>query len=66
MSRGPPNFLTEAEGESVVIEAGPKLKILARNRHEEKCKASMAVSRGNLFIRSEKHLFCISDRLRKE
>ena len=52
-------FLTEAEGESVVIEAGPELKILARNRIEEKCKASMAVSQGNLFIRSEQHLFCI-------
>ncbi|MDA1231015.1 MAG: PQQ-binding-like beta-propeller repeat protein [Planctomycetota bacterium] len=52
-------FLTEAEGESVVIEPGPQLKILARNRLEEKCKASMAVSQGNLFIRSEHHLFCI-------
>lgn len=52
-------FLTEAEGESVVIEAGPHLKILARNRLEEKCKASMAVSQGNLFIRTEHHLFCI-------
>ncbi|HJN10961.1 MAG TPA: PQQ-binding-like beta-propeller repeat protein [Pirellulaceae bacterium] len=55
-------FLTEAEGESVVIEAGPQLKILARNRLEEKCKASMAVSRGNLFVRSEQHLFCIGKR----
>ncbi len=52
-------FLTEAEGESVVIEAGPKQKILARNRLGEKCKASMAVSQGNLFVRSEQHLFCI-------
>lgn len=52
-------FLTEAEGESVVIEAGPNLKILARNRIDEKCKASIAVSQGNLFIRSEQHLFCI-------
>jgi outer membrane protein assembly factor BamB len=54
-------FLTEAEGETVVIESGPKLKILARNRVDEKCKASMAVSQGNLFIRSEHHLFCIGD-----
>ncbi|MFP6677448.1 MAG: PQQ-binding-like beta-propeller repeat protein [Pirellulaceae bacterium] len=55
-------FLTEADGESVVIEAGPDLKILARNRIDEKCKASMAVSQGNLFIRSEQHLFCIGKR----
>jgi outer membrane protein assembly factor BamB len=55
-------FLTEAEGESVVIEAGPKLKILARNRLDEKCKASMAASQGNLFIRSESNLYCIGPR----
>ena len=50
------------EGESVVIEAGSELKILARNRLEEKCKASMAASQGNLFIRSERNLFCIGER----
>jgi hypothetical protein len=55
-------FLSEEEGESVVIESGPQLKILARNRLDEKCKASMAVSRGNLFVRSEQHLFCIGKR----
>lgn len=56
-------FLTEAEGESVVIQSGPALKILARNRLDEMCKASMAVSQGNLFIRSERHLFCIGKRV---
>jgi outer membrane protein assembly factor BamB len=55
-------FLSEAEGESVVIEAGSQLKILARNSLEEKCKASMAASQGNLFVRSEQHLFCIGKR----
>lgn len=54
-------FLTEAEGESVVIEPGPQLKILARNRLDEMCKASMAVSQRNVFIRSEQHLFCIGE-----
>jgi outer membrane protein assembly factor BamB len=52
-------FLSETEGESVVIEAGPKYKEVARNRVGEMCKASMAVSQGNLFIRSDRHLFCI-------
>jgi hypothetical protein len=45
-----------------VIEAGSQLKILARNSLEEKCKASMAASQGNLFVRSEQHLFCIGKR----
>ena len=52
-------FLSEA-GETTVIEAGPQFKEVARNRLEEKCQASIAVSAGRLFIRSEKNLFCIA------
>lgn len=52
-------FLSELEGETVIIEAGPELKIVAQNRLDEVCKASMAASQGNLFIRSEQHLYCI-------
>ncbi len=51
-------FLSEA-GDTTVIAAGPEFKILARNPLNEKCQASMAVSQRNLFIRTEKHLYCI-------
>jgi hypothetical protein len=34
--------------------------VLSRNPLGEKCQASPAVSRGRLFIRSDKSLFCIS------
>lgn len=51
-------FLSE-KGETAVVEAGPEFRVLARNRLEEKCCASMAVSQGNIFIRSESNLFCI-------
>jgi outer membrane protein assembly factor BamB len=51
-------FLSE-EGETTIIEAGPEFKVLARNSVGEKCQASMAVSNGQLFIRSEKRLWCI-------
>jgi len=51
-------FLSES-GETVVMKAGPQLEIVARNTIEEKCQASIAVSQGHLFIRSEKHLYCI-------
>jgi outer membrane protein assembly factor BamB len=51
-------FLAE-NGESAVIEAGPSFKLLARNSVGEKCQASMAVSRKQIFIRSEKSLFAI-------
>ncbi|MDX1953252.1 MAG: PQQ-binding-like beta-propeller repeat protein [Verrucomicrobiota bacterium] len=51
-------FLSE-EGETAMIEPGPEFKILGRNSINEKCQASMAISQGNIFIRSEKKLFCI-------
>jgi len=51
-------FLSEA-GETAVLTAGPELDIVARNTIDERCQASIAVSQGNLFIRSDKHLYCI-------
>lgn len=51
-------FLSE-EGETTVIESGPKFEIVARNKMNEKCQASLAVSQGHLFLRTERHLFCI-------
>ncbi len=52
-------FLSE-EGESVVIAPGPQLKHLATNQIEGRTLASMAVSNGSIFIRSESHLYRIS------
>ena len=52
-------FLSEPDGESTIIEAGPEFKLVARNKINEKCKASIAVSQGNLFIRTEQNLVCI-------
>jgi outer membrane protein assembly factor BamB len=52
-------FLSEA-GETAIIEANPSFSgILTKNSIGEKCQASIAVSQGDLFIRSDKHLFCI-------
>ncbi|HTG94781.1 MAG TPA: PQQ-binding-like beta-propeller repeat protein [Pyrinomonadaceae bacterium] len=52
-------FLSE-EGESVVIAPGQKLKHLATNQLDGRTLASMAVSGGSIFIRSETHLYRIS------
>ena len=52
-------FLNEA-GETTVIAAGPEFQVLAKNALGEKCQASMAISDGRLFIRSDKNLFCIA------
>ncbi len=51
-------FLSE-EGEATVIEAGAEFKLIAKNRIPEKCQASYAVSGGQIFIRTEKNLYCI-------
>jgi outer membrane protein assembly factor BamB len=51
-------FLSES-GETTIIQAGPEFKVLAKNPLNEKCQASLAISQGNLFIRTEKTLFCI-------
>ena len=52
-------FLSEPDGEATIIEAGPEYKEIARNTLGELCKASMAVSQGNIFIRSKDNLYCI-------
>ena len=51
-------FLSE-EGESVVIAPGQQLKHLATNQLDGRTLASMAVSGGSIFIRSESHLYRI-------
>lgn len=53
-------FLSE-EGESVVIAPGRKLQHLATNQLDGPTLASMAVSGGSLFIRSQTHLYRISN-----
>jgi len=52
-------YFVAGSGETTVIEAGPEFKVLAKNPLDEKVQASPAISRGQLFIRTEKHLFCI-------
>ena len=44
-----------------VIQAGPEFKELASNSLGEKVQASIAVSQGQLFIRTEKSLWCIGN-----
>lgn len=51
--------LSETDGETVVIDPGPKYKEVARNRVGEMCKASIAASDGSFYIRGEHHLFRI-------
>jgi len=53
-------FLSE-KGKATVVEEGPQFKVVAENELGETCCASPAVSQGNLFIRTEKALYCIGE-----
>jgi outer membrane protein assembly factor BamB len=53
-------FLNE-EGESVVIAPGRKLNHLATNQIDGPTLASMAISHSSIFIRSQTHLYRISE-----
>jgi len=58
-------YLLNENGETVVLEAGRELKILARNRVDERMLASPAISGGQIFERSDDHLICIGKPARK-
>jgi outer membrane protein assembly factor BamB len=53
-------FLNEAS-ETTVIAPGAEFKVLAKNKLEGRTQASMAVSDGRLFIRTDKQIYCISN-----
>jgi outer membrane protein assembly factor BamB len=54
------------DGEAVVVEPGPALKVAARNRLGDGGQldfvASPAVADGKLFLRSQSHLYCIAEK----
>jgi len=53
-------FLSE-EGQSVVIAPGKEFKALARNQLDGQTLASMAVSGGSIYVRSQTHLYRLSN-----
>jgi outer membrane protein assembly factor BamB len=48
-------------GDTTVIEAGPVFKILAKNPLNEKLQSSPAIAMGQIFIRTDQNLYCISE-----
>jgi outer membrane protein assembly factor BamB len=52
-------YFPSKEGVVRVIEAGPVFRLLAENDLGEMMVASPAISDGQIFLRGEKHLFCI-------
>ena len=52
-------YITGDEGETIVLAAGPKFEILARNPLGGKVQASPAIWRDHFIIRGDTHLFCV-------
>lgn len=52
-------LLTSDNGETFVIRAGPKHEVLGTNIIDEPVRTSIAIAGGHLFLRGEKHLYCI-------
>ncbi|MFO0844337.1 MAG: PQQ-binding-like beta-propeller repeat protein [Gemmataceae bacterium] len=52
-------YLTTMSGAVTVLRAGPEYKLLARNELGEALVASPALANGCIFLRGEKHLYCI-------
>jgi outer membrane protein assembly factor BamB len=52
-------YVTSQQGETVVLAAKPVFEVLSRNALEERSQSSLAVSNGQLFLRTYRHLWCI-------
>ncbi len=52
------HFLSD-EGKTTIIRPGPEFEVVATNDLGENCYASPAISHGRIYVRAEKHLFCI-------
>jgi outer membrane protein assembly factor BamB len=52
-------FFTSDAGETFVVKAGADYKEVVKNELGEEVYASPAISKGQLFIRGAKHLYCI-------
>ena len=55
-------YFQSEEGTGVVVQASKEFKLLARNALEERSLASPAAADGDLFLRTEKHLYRIGSR----
>jgi outer membrane protein assembly factor BamB len=54
-------YIVDRDGKTLVLKAGDGLEVLATNRLGEPVDASPAVVGKQLFLRGEKHLYCIEE-----
>jgi outer membrane protein assembly factor BamB len=54
-------LLTSEDGDTFVLKAGPVHEVVRTNSLGEPIYASPAIAAGKIFIRGEKHLYCIAN-----
>jgi outer membrane protein assembly factor BamB len=52
-------FFVSENGDTVVVKAGRSPQVVQRNALGERAVASPAIAQGQLFIRTDNHIFCI-------
>ena len=52
-------YVSNLEGQTFIVAASPRFELLGTNSLDETLYAALAVSDGELFIRTYKHLYCI-------
>ncbi|MGI9455720.1 MAG: PQQ-binding-like beta-propeller repeat protein [Aeoliella sp.] len=54
-------YITDREGKTLVLRHGPELEVLATNALDEGADASLVLVGKEIFLRSEQHLYCITE-----
>jgi outer membrane protein assembly factor BamB len=55
-------YITNEDGLTTVFRAGPKFEIIAENNMDEYCLSTIAISEGQVFLRTDKALYAIGKR----
>lgn len=58
-------YVTNEDGVTSVYKTGPKFELVAENQVEGYCLSTIAISDGQLFLRTDKYLYCIGQRAKK-
>ncbi|MEE2738593.1 MAG: PQQ-binding-like beta-propeller repeat protein, partial [Planctomycetota bacterium] len=53
-------YVGNLEGDTFVLRSGPKFELLSKNSVQEESYAAVAISQGDVFLRTYEHLYCIS------
>lgn len=59
-------YITDRNGATLVLSHDKKIKILAINRLDESINASAAIAGGEIFLRGDRHLYCIAEETAKK